>query len=198
VSGTEPPVKRLARRAALENRVWRVDLDHIRDANGAEVHDYLVLTGKGHAAGEVGGVAVLPVLPDGRIVLLRNWRHAIGAWSWEAAKGFVDAGETPAQAARRELAEETGLACEPENLVALGPVFSEPAALATSAALFVAHGCRPVPDHAPSSDEVGLGAPTPLTRAESDALVRAGAVCDAVSLLLLARHAAGDGAGRAR
>lgn len=198
MSGTEPPVKRLARRAALENRVWRVDLDHIRDANGAEVHDYLVLTSKAHGAGEVGGVAVLPVLPDGRIVLLRNWRHAIGAWSWEAAKGFVDPGEAAVQAARRELAEETGLACTAENLISLGPVFSEPAALATSAALFVARDCHPVPGHVPPGDEVGLGAATKLTRAEIDMLVRAGDVCDAVSLLLLARHAAGDGADRTR
>jgi 8-oxo-dGTP pyrophosphatase MutT (NUDIX family) len=198
MSGDEPPVKRLARRVAVENRVWRVDLDHIRDAGGAEVTDYLVLSSKTHAAGEIGGVAVLPVLPDGRIVLLRNWRHAIGAWSWEAAKGFVDPGEAPVEAARRELAEETGLACAAENLVSLGPVFSEPAALATSAALFVARDCRPVPGHVPPSDEVGLGAPSPLTWAEIDALVRAGGVCDAVSLLLLARHAAGDGAGRAR
>ena len=198
MNGDEPPVKRLARRTALENRVWRVDLDHIRDAGGVEVRDYLVLTSKAHEAGEVGGVAVLPVLPDGRIVLLRNWRHAIGAWSWEAAKGFVNPGEVPVQAARRELAEETGLACAPEELVALGPVFSEPAALSTSAALFVARGCRPVPDHVPPSDEVGLGAPTPLTWAEIDALARTGGIRDAVTLLLIARHAAGDGAGRAR
>jgi 8-oxo-dGTP pyrophosphatase MutT (NUDIX family) len=198
MSGGEPPVKRLARRMALENRVWRVDLDHIRDANGAEVRDYLVLTSKAHDAGEIGGVAVLPVLPDGRIVLLRNWRHAIGAWSWEVAKGFVDPGEAPAQAAARELAEETGLVCAAEDLVSLGPVYSEPAALATSVALFVAQDCHPAGGREPSPDEVGLGAPAPLTLAEIDALVRAGDVCDAVSLLLLARHAAGDGAGRTR
>jgi ADP-ribose pyrophosphatase len=198
MSAPEPPVKRLARRTALENRVWRVDLDHLRDANGAEVRDYLVLSSRTHAPGEIGGVAVLPELPDGRIVLLRNWRHAIGRWSWEAAKGFVDPGEAPVAAARRELAEETGLACAPENLVSLGPVFSEPAALATSVALFVARDCRPLPERAPQADEVGLGVPEPLTWAETDARVRAGDVCDATSLLLLARHAAGDGAGRAR
>ena len=77
----KPPVRRLSRRTALENRVWRVDLDHVVDANGAEVRDYLVLAARGHAAGTVGGVAVLPVLEDGRIVLLRNWRPAVDAWS---------------------------------------------------------------------------------------------------------------------
>ncbi len=181
-----PPVRRLARRMALENRVWRVDLDHIVDAAGVEVPEYLVLSARGHAAGRAGGVAVLPVLPDGRIVLLRNWRHAVGTWSWEVPKGFIDEGEDPAAAARRELAEETGLA---GDLVPLGEAFSEPAVLATSAALFLARDCRAIPDRRPADDELGLGAPVPFARAQADELVRSGAMRDAVSLLLLARLA---------
>ncbi|MBI3506146.1 MAG: NUDIX domain-containing protein [Proteobacteria bacterium] len=187
MNGEKPPVRRIARRTALENRVWRVDLDHIVDANGGEVPEYLVLSPRGHAAGTVGGIAVLPLLADGSLVLLRNWRHAIGTWSWEVAKGFVDEGETPAAAARRELAEETGLACGPDDLVPLGEVFSEPAALATAAAMFVARDCRPIQAHKAADDEVGLGKPVILTRAAADELVRSGGMRDAVSLLLLAR-----------
>lgn len=185
-----PPVRRLARRTALENRVWRVDLDHIVDKAGIEVPEYLVLSARGHAAGSAGGVAVLPVLPDGRIVLLRNWRHAVGTWSWEVPKGFIDEGEIPAAAARRELAEETGLACAPDDLVPLGEAFSEPAVLATSAALFLARDCRTIPDRKPVDDELGLGTPSAMTRAEADELARSGGMRDAVSLLLLARLAA--------
>ena len=183
----ETPVRRLSRRTAFENRVWRADLDHIVDANGIEVPEYLVLSARGHAAGMAGGVAVLPVLADGRVVLLRNWRQAVGTWSWEAAKGFIDEGDTAVAAAGRELAEETGLMCAPGDLVPLGEVFSEPAVLATSAAMFLARDCRPIPGHAAARDELGLGAPTALTRAAADALVRDGGVRDAVSLLLLAR-----------
>ncbi len=188
----KPPVRRLSRRTALENRVWRVDLDHVVDANGAEVRDYLVLAARGHAAGTVGGVAVLPVLEDGRIVLLRNWRPAVDAWSWEVPKGFVEPGETPAEAARRELVEETGLA---GTLEALGAVWSEPAALATQAGLFLAYGCVPAPGREPLSAELGLGGPQAMTPAEADRLAREGAMRDAVSLLLLARLPREAGAG---
>ncbi len=187
MSDDKPPVRRLASRVALENRVWRVDLDHIVDAGGNEVPEYLVLSPRGHAAGQAGGVAVLPLLEDGRVVLLRNWRHAVNSWSWEAAKGFMEKGETPEAAARRELAEETGLACGPDDLVPLGAVFSEPAALATSAAMFLARGCRPIAGHAPVEDELGLGKPQAMTRAAADEIARSGGMRDAVSLLLLAR-----------
>jgi putative (di)nucleoside polyphosphate hydrolase len=104
-----PPIRRLGRRAVFENRVWRVFADAIADASGAQVPDYLVLEARAVPANAIGGVAVLPILADGRIALLRNWRHAIDGWSWEAAKGFVEAGEDPAAAALRELAEETGV-----------------------------------------------------------------------------------------
>lgn len=188
----EIPARRLSRRTALENRVWRVDLDHVVDANGAEVPEYLVLSARGHAAGDVGGVAVLPILADGRVVLLRNWRPAVEAWSWEVPKGFVEPGENPAIAARRELAEETGLA---GTLESLGEVWSEPAALATQAGLFVAHGCAPAPGREPPSAELGLGRPQAMTREEAFALARSGAMRDAVSLLLLARLPRATGTG---
>lgn len=188
----EPPVRRIARRTALENRVWRVDLDHVVDANGAEVRDYLVLSARGHAAGTAGGVAVLPVLADGRVVLLRNWRPAVDAWSWEVPKGFVEPGELPAEAARRELLEETGLA---GTLESLGDVWSEPAALATHAGLYMAYGCVPAPGREPQSAELGLGQPQAMTHAEAAALAASGAMRDAVSLLLVARLPRRPGAG---
>jgi len=55
-----------------------------------------------------GAVAVIPVLEDGRIVLLRQDRHAIGKTIVEIPAGTLEAGERPIDCARRELAEETG------------------------------------------------------------------------------------------
>ncbi|HUE42838.1 MAG TPA: NUDIX hydrolase [Candidatus Sulfotelmatobacter sp.] len=56
-----------------------------------------------------GSVVVMPVLSDGRIVLIRQYRHAAGQYLWELVAGRIDPGEKIKQAAARELVEETGL-----------------------------------------------------------------------------------------
>ncbi len=55
-----------------------------------------------------GSVVVLPVLDDGKVVLIRQYRHAAQQYLWELVAGRIDAGETPKRAAARELLEETG------------------------------------------------------------------------------------------
>jgi len=55
-----------------------------------------------------GSVVVLPVLDDGRIVMIRQYRHATRQYLWELVAGRMDPGETPKKAAARELMEETG------------------------------------------------------------------------------------------
>lgn len=55
-----------------------------------------------------GSVVVLPVLPDGRILLIRQYRHATRQFLWELVAGRMEAGESPKRAAARELIEETG------------------------------------------------------------------------------------------
>jgi ADP-ribose diphosphatase len=55
-----------------------------------------------------GSVVVLPVLPDGRILLVRQYRHATRRFLRELVAGRMERGETPRRAAARELIEETG------------------------------------------------------------------------------------------
>ena len=56
-----------------------------------------------------GSVAVLPVHDDGRVLLIRQYRCAYKKMVVELPAGRIDRGETPLQAARRELREEVGL-----------------------------------------------------------------------------------------
>ncbi len=52
-------------------------------------------------------VGILVVAPDGRILVGRRIRGAVG--TWQPPQGGIDPGETPLEAARRELLEETGI-----------------------------------------------------------------------------------------
>ena len=54
-------------------------------------------------------VVIFPVTKDDKIYLIRQYRYLLGKRSLEAVAGFIDEGETPMQAAKRELKEETGI-----------------------------------------------------------------------------------------
>jgi ADP-ribose pyrophosphatase len=55
-----------------------------------------------------GAVVILPILPDGRVVFVKNYRVAVDDTLIELPAGTLDHDEPPIETARRELAEETG------------------------------------------------------------------------------------------
>lgn len=55
-----------------------------------------------------GGVVVLPILPDGRILFVEQYRYALGEHLLELPAGKLEPGENPMAAIQRELMEETG------------------------------------------------------------------------------------------
>lgn len=67
-------------------------------------------TAEREVVSHIDAVAVVPLTPDDEVVLLRQYRHPVGGYQLELPAGILDeAGETPEDAARRELAEETGM-----------------------------------------------------------------------------------------
>ena len=82
------------------------------------LHEQRVLLPNGHQIDQFHLVespswtAVLALTADFRAVMVRQYRHGAGTVSLELPAGVIDAGETPEQAARRELLEETGYAAE--------------------------------------------------------------------------------------
>jgi ADP-ribose pyrophosphatase len=74
--------------------------------------DEIVEPGGVHASREVvthpGSVVVLPVFPDGRVLLIQQYRYATRQFLWELVAGRIDEGEDVQKAAARELLEETG------------------------------------------------------------------------------------------
>jgi len=90
----------------------RVRRDQVRWTNGTTAQ-FTVIKRK-------PGATVLPITADGAVVLVKVFKYVIGDYSLEAISGAIEAGEEPLDAARRELAEETGLIArswEPLGLV---------------------------------------------------------------------------------
>lgn len=71
-----------------------------------------------------GSVVLIPEPDNRHVILVRQYRHAIGEWIWELPAGSLEPGERPDRAARRECAEETGL--RPGRVVRVGQLFPTP------------------------------------------------------------------------
>ncbi|NLW10168.1 MAG: NUDIX hydrolase [Firmicutes bacterium] len=85
----------------------------VYDGSLLKVHrDEVLLPGGKKSAREwidhPGAAAVIPVLPGDRVVLVRQFRYPIGRETLEIPAGKLDPGESPAECAKREVAEETG------------------------------------------------------------------------------------------
>src|SRR5690349_23671543 len=99
-----------------------------------------------------GASAVVAVDDAGKIVLIRQYRHAAGGYIWELPAGVLDSpGEQPEECARRELREETGL--EARDVVQLGSIFTTPGFCDERIHLFLARGLVEG-GHAHEHDEV--------------------------------------------
>lgn len=182
---TAPEIILRRRRTVFENSKFQVHSDHIADADGREIPDYLVVAPRVVSGDLVTGVTILPVWND-RIVFLEIYRHAVGRAGLEAPRGFIDPSETPAGAALRELTEETGLVCAPDRLVALGICTPEASTIAARVALFAALDCSPAGTTLP--DEIGMGHCVTFSIDEAQALMKNMALEDVTSALALHRY----------
>ena len=173
------------RRRLAENEVFRIYFDHVIDANGVEVRDYLVVAPKYQGDNLVTGVSVLPMVDD-KIGLLHLHRHAIGAMTWEVPRGFTDEGESDLQSARRELQEETGLGVSTSNIHSLGFITPEASLLAARIHLFVAEGCARIDSF--QSREFGHQNMQWLEFDEAIAMAEQGEIQDPSTLVALYRY----------
>jgi ADP-ribose pyrophosphatase len=85
-----------------------------------------------------GAVAILPLLTDDHVCLVRNVRPNVGETLWEIPAGTLEPSEPVEMAAARELQEETGYAAS--RLEKLGEFFPSPGVLSERTHLFVARG----------------------------------------------------------
>ncbi|WP_237214515.1 NUDIX hydrolase [Falsiroseomonas oryziterrae] len=139
-----PPWTTLQTRQIVEDRWINLRAETVRTDRGAVLSPWYVLS-------YPDWTAVVPLTDDDRLVLVRQWRHAAGAWCLELPGGVIDPGEAdPVAAGCRELLEETGHA--PRDARLLYSAFPNPATQANRMHVVLATGCVP---SAPVAHEAG-------------------------------------------
>lgn len=99
-SSDKTRVRVVSHRRVYDGKILSLELDEIREEGGAKALREVVR--------HRGSVAALPVDDEGRLVLVRQYRHPIGQTLWEVPAGLLEKGESPEQAVRREIEEEVG------------------------------------------------------------------------------------------
>lgn len=127
-----------------------------------------------------GAVWVVPVLADGRLVLIRNYRYAIDRWLWEVPAGSVDHALPVEENARRELSEEVGGTAD--SLELLGEMYTAPGISDEKGYYFLARGVTlGEPNHEPTE----VMERHILSVSQVEEMLRRGEVNDAPSALAL-------------
>ena len=94
----------LERRTVLVGRVFELGVERVELPGGKETTLEILRHG--------GAAAIVAVNDQEEVILIRQYRHAVGEYIWEIPAGTRDGEEPPLDCARRELTEETGYTAE--------------------------------------------------------------------------------------
>jgi 8-oxo-dGTP pyrophosphatase MutT (NUDIX family) len=156
-------------------RVFRVRRDISANPRGGAEHDFYVV--------EAGDwINVIPLTDAGEVVMIEQYRHGSADVTLEIPGGMVDEGESPAEAAARELIEETGYAAG--EMSALGRTRPNPAIHDNWLHTFLARGARPARE--PEFDRTEHCAVRLVPLADVPALIAEGFITHA--LVVVAFH----------
>jgi len=124
-------------RRSFTGRVWDVTSDLVDlGESGVVTRDYV------H---HPGAVAIFALNENSQVYLVRQYRHPVRTETWEPPAGLMDfAGESPLDAAKRELFEEADLAAETWNV--LIDFFSSPGGSSEGIRIYLARDLTPVPE----------------------------------------------------
>lgn len=128
------PWKKLSSKIVLNEAWFTVRKDAVQLPSGTMLDDYFIWDSPDCAT-------TVPITPDGKFVLCQQYRYAVDMILYQFPAGTVDKGETPAQAAARELEEETGYVSP--NITPLGNVAPYASRMTGWQYLFLAEDAQP-------------------------------------------------------
>jgi len=172
---TQDPQPILHRRdVVFTGRVFRVERDELTLPNGVSTTLDIVR--------HRGSVVLVPQPSPDTIVLIRQYRHAIGRWIWEIPAGTLEAGEAPETAARRECEEE--IARTPGRITRLGAFYPTPGICDELMVFYRLEQLAPLAAPVPHDEDEQIE-PRVFTLAEARALLADGEICDLKTALAL-------------
>jgi ADP-ribose pyrophosphatase len=118
-----------------QGRVFFLRRDRVRMPNGRETTMDII--------DHPPAVTLVPVDEDGSLLLVRQYRHAIGEEILEFPAGVMEAGEPPEESAHREIREETGMSAA--RLTLLGEFYQVPGYSTEYMYIYLAQGLKPDP-----------------------------------------------------
>lgn len=178
VAAREPGAKpdaQLGSQLLHTGRIFRLDRDAVRFPDGSTAEMDIIR--------HPGASAIVPFMNDPagdnpQLLLLRQYRYAAGGYIYEVPAGRLDAGESPASCAVRELKEETG--CTAERMEPMFTMFTTPGFTDEKIHVFMATGLT----HGASAREADEFADVVIMPlAEALELIRVGEIMDAKTAL---------------
>ena len=157
-------------RKVFEGRIFTVQVETLRLPKGGRFDAEIVR--------HPGSVVLVPITDEGRLMLVRQYRHAIGRWVWELPAGSLKRGEDAEKAAVRECQEEIGLI--PSRLKKLGALFPTPGYCDEEMNFYRLSGLRAptdadAPAHPDEDEDIESKA---FTIAEVETMIRKGEIID--------------------
>jgi len=161
--------KLLKSKILYQGKVFRLQRDTVIEPGGVRADRDIIV--------HPGSVVVLPIFEDGRVLLIRQYRHAVGEFLWELVAGRKEPDETPVAGARRELIEETGYRAK--RMRRLMRVIPTPGFVNEWMWIFAAEGLQ-LGDAQPEEDEKITA--KIFTLKQVDAMIEKGTLHDAKSI----------------
>jgi ADP-ribose pyrophosphatase len=151
-------------------KVFRLQRDTVIEPGGVRVERDIIV--------HPGSVVVLPIFKDGRVLLIRQYRHSVGEFLWELVAGRKEPNETPVVAARRELLEETGYTAK--RLRKMLRVVPTPGFVNEWMWIYAAENLAPGPAQPEEDEKI---TPRIFTLKQVDSMIQRGTLHDAKSVV---------------